>query len=79
MNDWQAGYSRNQQEAGRQLRGEQHLRESRQRASQPLPHTWQGNTYHTHQGNTYYVDASGRYWMADPNNSGNWQPLQPAR
>ena len=65
--------------SGPPIAGQQHLRESRQRATQVLPHTWQANTYHTHQGNTYYVDVSGQYWMADPNGSGNWQPLHPAR
>ena len=79
MSDWQAGYARNQQEAGRQLRGESSFVNPANGATQPLPHTWQANTYHSHQGNTYYVDVSGRYWMADPNNSGNWQPLQPAQ
>ncbi len=79
MNDWQAGYARNQQEAGRQLRGESSFVNPASGATQPLPHSWQANTYHTHQGNTYYVDVSGRYWMADPSNTGNWQPLQPAQ
>lgn len=79
MNDWQAGYSRNQQEAGRQLRGESTFTNPATGQSQPLPHTWQPNTYHSHEGHTYFVDPSGQYWMADPNNSGYWQPLQPAR
>ena len=58
----------------------EHLREPRQRSDSAVAaHLAASTRYHTHQGNTYYVDASGRYWMADPNNSGIWQPLQPAR
>jgi hypothetical protein len=76
--DLQAGYSRNQQEAGRQLLGQSTF-VNPQGQTQALPHTWQRNTSYTYQGNTYHVDESGQYWMRDPNNSGYWIPLRPAR
>ncbi len=77
INDLQAGYHRNQQEAGRQLMGQSTF-VSPSGQTQALPHTWQPNTYNTYQGNTYFVDPSGQYWVSDPNNSGYWHPLRPA-
>ena len=73
------GYSRNSQEAGRQLMGNSTYVNTQTGQSQALPHTWQRNTYNNYQGNTYYVDASGQYWVADPNGSGNWFRMQPGR
>lgn len=68
------GYSENSQEAGRGLMGQSTY--YGYGAGQALPHTWGYNTYNTYQGNQYYVDQSGTYWMADPNGSGQWYPLQ---
>ncbi|MBA3562444.1 MAG: hypothetical protein H0W33_00245 [Gammaproteobacteria bacterium] len=79
MNEQQESYYRNQQEAGRQLMGNSTYVNPADGQTQALPHTWQRNTYNNHQGQTYYVDQSGVYWMADPNNSGYWYPLEPGR
>lgn len=78
MSDWHAGYSQNQQEAGRGLMGQSTFA-TPQGQTQALPHTWERNTYNTYQGNTYFVDETGQYWLRDPNNSGYWIPLRPAR
>jgi hypothetical protein len=79
INGLNDGYSRNQQEAGRQLMGNSTYVNAATGQSQALPHTWQANTYNNYQGNTYYVDQSGQYWMADPNGSGNWMQMAPGR
>ncbi len=68
------GYSANSQEAGRGLMGQSTYQGYGN--GQVLPHTWQPNTYNTYNGNSYYVDGSGQYFMADPNGSGYWYPLQ---
>ncbi len=68
------GFSENMQEAGRGLMGQSTY--YGYSGSQQLPHTWGANTTNYHQGNYYYVDESGTYWMADPNNSGQWFRLQ---
>ena len=78
QSDLAAGYSHNQQEAGRGLMGQSTF-VNPQGQTHALPHTWQRNTSYYYQGNTYHVDQSGQYWMRDPNNSGYWIPLQPAR
>ena len=66
-------YSRNQQEAGRQLMGNSTFTAANG-AQTVLPHTWQANTTHQHQGNTYHVDPSGQYWVQATN--GYWYPLK---
>lgn len=68
------GFSDNMTEAGNGLMGNSTYYGYGN--GQVLPHTWGYNTYNTYQGNQYYVDQSGTYWMADPNGSGNWYPLQ---
>lgn len=68
------GYSANSQEAGRGLMGQSTYQGYGN--GQVLPQTWQPNTYNTYNGNTYYVDQGGQYYMADPNGSGYWYPLQ---
>lgn len=73
-NGYTGGYSANQAEAGNGLMGNSTYNGAN--GSQVLPHTWGYNTYNTYQGNQYYVDQSGTYWMADPNGSGNWYPMQ---
>lgn len=72
-NGYAGGYSANQAEAGAGLNGQSTY--SGYHGQQQLPHTWQPNTQHMHQGNRYYVDHGGQYWMADPNGSGYWYPL----
>ena len=66
-------YTRNQQEAGRQLMG-QSTYLAPNGAALVLPHTWQPNTQHVYQGQTYRVDASGQYQVLATN--GWWVPLQ---
>ena len=67
------GYSRNQQEAGRQLLG-QSTYVAPNGQNLVLPHTWQANTTHAYQGRTYGVDAGGRYHVLGAD--GAWYPLQ---
>lgn len=66
------GYSRNQQEAGRQLGGNSSFH-AQNGTSTVLPHTWQSNTTHVYQGNTYHVDPSGQYYVQGTD--GWWYPL----
>jgi hypothetical protein len=68
------GFSNNMTEAGNGLMGNSTYYGYGN--GQTLPHTWGYDTYNSYQGNSYYVDQSGNYWMADPNGSGNWYPLQ---
>lgn len=72
-NGYTGGYAANQGEAGKGLTGQSTYNGAG--GQQQLPHTWQPNTTHSYQGRNYYVDQSGQYWMADPNNSGYWYPL----
>ena len=78
LSDMHEGYSRNQQEAGLGLRGQSTF-VTPEGQPQALPHTWERNTTTTYQGHTYHVNETGQYWLRDPNNSGYWIPLQPAR
>jgi hypothetical protein len=65
-------YSRNQQEAGRDLMG-QSTYVAPNGAPLQLPHTWQKNTTHKHQGQTYQDDQTGQYHVRGAN--GWWYPL----
>jgi hypothetical protein len=58
-------YFRNQQEAGRGLRGESTYHGNG--GSRVLPHTWQPNTVHDHQGRRYWVDHAGQYHVITQN------------
>ena len=73
-NGYTGGFSDNMTEAGNGLMGNSTYYGYGD--GQVLPHTWGYDTYNTYQGNNYYVDQSGTYWMADPNGSGNWYPIQ---
>lgn len=72
QSQWQQGYSRNQQEAGRGLMGQSTYYAPNGQPMQ-LPHTWQPNSTHVHQNNTYHVDQSGRYFVRGAD--GWWYPL----
>lgn len=73
MQNQRDSYSRNQQEAGRQLMGNSTFTAANG-TQMVLPHTWQANTTHQYQGNTYHVDHSGQYWVQATN--GYWYPLR---
>jgi hypothetical protein len=70
------GWFRNQQEAGRQLMGN-NTYVAPNGAPMVLPHTWQRDTIHDYQGQRYRVDASGQYFVLGAN--GWWYPLAPGR
>jgi len=68
----QQGFSNNQAEFGRLLRGTSTYT-APNGGTQVLPHTWQANTFQQYQGRQYFVDQSGQYHALG--NDGYWYAL----
>jgi len=68
----QQGFSNNQAEFGRVLRGTSTFT-APNGSTQVLPHTWQANTFQQYEDRQYFVDQSGQYHVLA--NNGYWYPL----